>query len=130
MRVGTRDTSALPVEEKPVARRVRVLRLRPGHAPEVAEIEQSLQSYQREVGGTVDAIHLSDRIDLLINDEGIMKKLPPLGLVYGHEIRGVALAVGCECAGTSTLTDTLVAKVLAAFVPAGTSQNRAGAGRR
>ena len=68
---------------------VRVLRLRPGHSPEVTEMENSLDALQRTGGGHIQIVKVGDRIDLVVNEDGAHDLL---GNIDGHSITGVALS--------------------------------------
>jgi hypothetical protein len=94
---------------------IRVLRLRPGHAPEVAQMDDSLDSLQRAVGGHIEIVKVGDRLDLVVNENGAHDLL---GSLDGHSITGVALVVRKDDAGELVdVTDDDVAGVVARFVP-------------
>ena len=55
-----------------------ILVAEPGKAPEVKEIDGSLESMQKIVGGYIEAIYpFDDPIALVCNDEGKINGLPP-----------------------------------------------------
>lgn len=54
-----------------------VLIVEPGQAPREAEIDGSLQSMQKIVGGTIQAVYpYEDQVALVCNDEGKLMGLP------------------------------------------------------
>ena len=98
---------------------IRVLRLCPGRAPEVVEMENSLDALQRAVGGHIEVFKAGDRLDLVFNEDGAHDVLGTFG---GHSIRGVALLVRKDAAGDLVdVTDDDIAEVIARFVPAKTT---------
>jgi len=97
---------------------VRVLRLCPGSAPEVVEIENSLDALQRAVGGHIEVVNAANRLDLIVNEDGAHDLL---GTFDGTSIKGVALLVRKDAAGEIVdVTDEDIAEVVAGFVPART----------
>jgi len=97
---------------------VRVLRLRPGHAPEVVEIANSLDALQRAVGGHIEVLKVGDWLDLVMNEDGAHDLL---GTLDGHSITGLALVVRKDETGELTdVTDDDVALVVERFVPSKT----------
>lgn len=76
---------------------MRVLCLRPGRAPEIIEIENSLDALQRAVGGHIEVVKAGERLDLLVNEDGAHDML---GRFDGHSITGVALLVRRETRGS------------------------------
>lgn len=56
--------------------RIRVLLIRPGHAPEVAVIENDLASFRAAVGGGyIECVQLTDTVCLWCDEEGKLKGL-------------------------------------------------------
>ena len=54
---------------------MRILVVEPEHRPEVREIDGSLESMQRIVGGLIQPIYFDDSIALICNDEGKLMDL-------------------------------------------------------
>ena len=97
---------------------VRVLRLCPGRAPEVVELENSLDTLQRAVGGYIEVLKVADRLDSIFNEDGAHDHL---GGFDGVLIKGVALLVRKNAEGDLLdVTDDDIAEVVARFVPANT----------
>jgi len=75
---------------------IKALLIEPMQKPRVIEIEASLESYQQEVGGLIEILHLSDDAVLVVNEEGKMIGLPP-NRRYGSDILvGNILIVGSK----------------------------------
>jgi hypothetical protein len=70
---------------------IRILRLRPGRAPEVAEIKNTLEGFRQAVGGHIEAMRVRHEIDLILNEDGLAEKLAPLGTFNGVAVLGVAM---------------------------------------
>jgi hypothetical protein len=97
---------------------VRVLCLRPGRAPEVVEMGDTLDALQRSVGGHIDVVRAGDRLDLIVNEDGAHDVL---GTFDGISIKGVAVLVRKDGAGhLRDVTDDDIAEVIARFVLART----------
>ena len=80
---------------------MKVLRIKPMCRPEVIDIDDSLESLQKEVGGLIQATYpWDDKVALICNDEGKLMGLPlnralwdEDGLMY-DVIAGTFLVVG------------------------------------
>lgn len=95
---------------------VRVLRLCPGRAPEIVEVENTLDALQRAVGGHIEIVKVGDRLDLIVNEDGAHDLL---GAFDGVSIKGVALLVRKDADGElADVSDDDVAEVVARFKPA------------
>ena len=56
---------------------MKILRINPGSAPEVQEIDPALAVMQEIVGGTIQALYpVQDHVALICNDEGKLLHLP------------------------------------------------------
>ena len=56
---------------------MKILKIAPGSAPQVLEIEHALNAMQELVGGTIEAIYpFDDTVALVCNDEGKLLGLP------------------------------------------------------
>jgi hypothetical protein len=100
------------------AHAIRVLRLRPGRAPEVVEMDDSLDALQRAVGGHIEVVKAGEGLDLMVNEDGAHDVL---GTFNGASIAGVALLVRKDAGGQLVdVTDADVGAVIAKFVPART----------
>jgi hypothetical protein len=96
-----------------------VLRLCPGRAPEVVEIEDSLDALQRAVGGHIEVLRAGDRLDLVFNEDGAHDLLGTFG---GFSIKGRGSPGDgrTEAGELVDVSDDDIAEVIAGFVPAKT----------
>ena len=95
---------------------VRVLRLCPGRAPEVVDIENSLDALQRAVGGHIEVVKAGERLDIIVNEDGAHDLL---GTFNGISITGLALLVRKDATGELVdVTDDDIAYAMSGFVPA------------
>jgi hypothetical protein len=98
---------------------IRVLRLCPGRAPEIVEMESTLDALQRGVGGHIEVVKVGERLDLIVNENGAFDLL---GTFDGISIKGVALLLRKDAAGEIVdVSDDDVAEVVARFQPAKTN---------
>lgn len=70
-------------------KRVRVLIFEPNKPPYEKIIENKLESYQKIVEGLIECVHVTEKIDIVCNDEGKLLNLPENRMVfdeYGHQI--------------------------------------------
>lgn len=75
---------------------MKVIRKKPGQAPEACEVENSLEALQAEVGGYIESFQFADDCTLLINEEGKNLGLTPNLFVLGEPLVGTVLAVGVK----------------------------------
>lgn len=61
--------------------KIKVLHVRVGEAPEVKEVEHTLEALQDLVGGLLDVVALPDGVDLWCNDEALLVESPRLNRV-------------------------------------------------
>ena len=99
---------------------MKVLIVEPEKAPYAAEIPTGLESLQKQVGGLIQALYLSD-VALICNDEGKLIGLPwnrPLfdedGNLYDI-IAGTFLVVGLTEDDFGSLTDEQIRKYTELF---------------
>jgi len=64
-----------------MSRKIKVLVVPVGKAPEVREIEATLEDMQEIVGGYIEAHPLEGYVDLICNEEGWLRHLPVNRLV-------------------------------------------------
>lgn len=58
-------------------KQIRVLLLPVGEPPKVAEVRDDLHSMQALVGGLIEAVYLSPRVVLWVNEEALLTGMPP-----------------------------------------------------
>ena len=103
---------------------MKILVVEPGKAPKVNEIDGSLESMQRIVGGYIQAIYpFDDPIALVCNDEGKINGLPPNRVLVDMDGNILDIICGtfflCEALPTeesfTRLSDELIEKYNAKF---------------
>jgi len=90
----------------------------PKEEPYVAEVEDNLETYQKIVGGYIEAIKIGDsqdRILLICNEEGKLKGLQPNFFISGDTIVGTVFFVGEGEEDFRGLTDDETDKILRWF---------------
>ena len=73
---------------------IKVLIKLPGKDISETNIRNSLESFQREVGGYIEAVPISAKVVMIVNEEGKLFQLEPNFKYYDDLIRGVAVFVG------------------------------------
>lgn len=53
-------------------KKITVVRKEPGKMPEIAEIENTLEAMQREVGGYIETVTIADDGVIICNEEGVI----------------------------------------------------------
>lgn len=87
----------------------------PGKAAEIIEIENSLQAFQKAVGGHIETVTLFSDATIPCNEEGRLQGLPYNCTVVGVSFVGPILAVGvdgCEMCGLSDEAASFLQHVL------------------
>ena len=85
---------ALPTTKGEYA--MKAIRKKPGCAPEIIEVENTLKALQAEVGGYIEAVTLPYGAALICNEEGRILGLPDNGRVCGVDAVGTVLIVGTK----------------------------------
>ena len=97
---------------------IRIVRLRPGRSPIVAEIENTLEAQQAEVGGYIEVLRIAEGIVLVCNEDGRRLIMDVLGTVNGFEIVGAAFFARVDINGeTVALSDDDVEMIKRMFKP-------------
>lgn len=73
---------------------MKVIRKRPGEAPEIIEVDNTLKALQAEVGGYIEAVTLTGDAVILCNEEGRILGLPHNCRFLGVNFVGTILVVG------------------------------------
>lgn len=99
---------------------IRVIIARPGEAPFVTTIENTLEAMQSVVGGYIERIPVSfiitgtPDVDLWVNEEGLLINLPFNRVVAGTPVVGPILVTSSDEEGETTgLSDEQVELTLA-----------------
>lgn len=85
--------------------KIRVIRKRPGEDAEIVEIENTLKSLQREVGGYIETLTLFEDATFLVNEEGKLLGLEPNFFVLSELLVGTVLLVGIAGEDFCSLSD-------------------------
>lgn len=73
---------------------MKIVRKKPDQDPEIIEIENTLKSLQKEVGGLIEAIRISEDTCILCNEEGLFLNLKHNLDIAGNPVFGTILIVG------------------------------------
>ena len=95
---------------------IRVLKIEPGKAPYVKEIEKDYRASQREVGGLIDCFGFGDGCIAVLNDESKINGMEPNRRCRNDIICGPFFLVGENSEGEFvSLTDRQVQLIQRAF---------------
>lgn len=72
---------------------MRVLRRRPGEMFKAIDIPNTLRALQEQVGGPIEAVAITNRTTLIVNENGKLEGLPYNCDICGHSLVGTVLAV-------------------------------------
>jgi hypothetical protein len=100
---------------------IRIIVKKPNEAPTIEHIARGLEGAQAVVGGLIDVVRLAPGLDLVINDEGLIRSLEPnfsvLGAFGALPIVGAVFFVGVDADGDFVgLTDEQIAVVGAMWI--------------
>ena len=73
---------------------MKVIRKKPGCAPEIIDIDNTLESLQAEVDGYIEAVTISADAVVICNEEGLLRGLPNNCRFFGMPFVGAFLVVG------------------------------------
>lgn len=101
---------------------IRVMVIKPGHVPEITEIENTLKGFQEVVGGYIETVpmeNIDDDLRVVLNEEGKNIGLPmnrvwkPYGVGgYAVDIMvGTIFIVSTHLDGFASLTDEQIKKL-------------------
>ena len=72
---------------------MKAIRKKPGCAPEIIEVENTLEALQQEVGGYIETVSIADVV-IICNEEGRLCGLPYICRFVGVDFVGTILVVG------------------------------------
>ena len=72
---------------------MKAIRKKPGGAPEIIEVENTLKALQAEVGGYIETVSIADVV-IICNEEGRLCGLPYNCRFVGVDFVGTILVVG------------------------------------
>ena len=75
---------------------MKAIRKKPGCAPEIIEVENTLKALQREVGGYIETVTIASDAVIICNEEGRILGLPDNCRVCGVDFVGTLLIVGTK----------------------------------
>lgn len=75
---------------------MKAIRKKPGCAPEIIEIENTLAALQAEVGGYIETVTIARDAVIICNEEGRILGLPDNGRVCSVDFVGTVLIVGIK----------------------------------
>lgn len=73
---------------------MKAIRKKPGCAPEIIEVENTLKALQAEVGGYIETVTIASDAVVICNEEGRILGLPDNCRVCGVDFVGTILVVG------------------------------------
>lgn len=75
---------------------MKAIRKKPGCAPEIIEVENTLKALQREVSGYIETVTIASDAVIICNEEGRILGLPDNCRVCGVDFVGTGLIVGTK----------------------------------
>lgn len=85
----------------------------PGQPPRVEPmLQNTLEAFQKAVGGYIEAVALASNLVLICNEEGRLQKLPFNVTACGYSFVGTILAVGAKGVEFASLRASQVPLVL------------------
>lgn len=75
---------------------MRAIRKRPGEAPEIVDVENTLEALQAEVGGQIESLRFAKDATILCNEEGKLIPLEPNLAFCDDVLFGTVLVVGVK----------------------------------
>ncbi len=73
---------------------MKAIRKKPGCAPEIIEVENTLKALQAEVGGYIETVTIASDAVVICNEEGRLCGLPYNCRFFGVDFVGTILVVG------------------------------------
>lgn len=75
---------------------MKAIRKKPGCAPEIIEVKNTLKALQREVSGYIETVSIASDAVIICNEEGRILGLPDNCRVCGVDFVGTVLIVGTK----------------------------------
>ncbi len=75
---------------------MKAIRKKPGCAPELIEVENTLKALQTEVGGYIETVTIASDAVVICNEEGRLCGLPYNCRFVGVDVVGTVLIVGTK----------------------------------
>lgn len=68
----------------------------PGEEPYVDHVPNTLEAFQRLVGGYIESFRIAEDVTLLCNEEGLLRGMPYNATIRGNPFVGPVVAVGVK----------------------------------
>lgn len=81
---------------------MKAIRKRPGEAPEIIEVENTLKALQAEVGGYIETVTIASDAVIICNEEGRILGLPDNCRVCGVDFVGRCLSSAPRATSSAT----------------------------
>ena len=101
---------------------MKIMRVEPETAPELVDMEGTLEALQAAVGGYIEAVYpFDDPVAIVCNDDGKFNGMRPNRAIYDADgeimdiIAGTFLIVGLDEDNFAELSDEMAAKYVALF---------------
>ena len=75
---------------------MKAIRKQPGCAPEIIEVENTLEALQQEVGGYIETVTIASDAVVICNEEGVPLGMPYNCRFFGVDFVGTVLIVGTK----------------------------------
>lgn len=76
-------------------KQIRIMRKKPGEAPEFITIDNTLEALQAEVGGYIEPVTVAENLVIICDEEGRLKEKPHNCRLFGSlDLVGTILFVG------------------------------------
>ena len=87
-----------------MSEQVTIIKIEPHKEPEVIQVEEELETYQKLVGGYIEELGISPTAHIFVNEEGKILGLEPNRLYRGEMLVGTILIVGTDGSDIVSLT--------------------------
>lgn len=75
---------------------MKAIRKKPGCAPELIDIDNTLKALQAEVDGYIETVTIASDVVVICNEEGVLRGMPYNCRFVGVDFVGTILVVGCN----------------------------------
>lgn len=85
---------------------------RPGEAPAVMDIPNTLEALQEAVGGYIETVTVAEDLCLICNEDGRLLRLEPNCTILGVDFVGPVLAVGVRGDDFTGISDEYIPLII------------------
>lgn len=89
-----------------------VLKKEPGKDPVLTDIDNTLEAFQKNVGGYIETVTLTEELVIVCNEEGHIQSLPYNCTVMNADFCGTILIDGDEFTDVPTTTAKFFSKLV------------------